>query len=206
MPTPQNRNNTAAGSGTAKKTHTATRSGNDHGSIGLGLIDKKSAVISDLILQASAGRHSIVLDKNGGRKGTTTSTSPGRFQLLCGVEEDSSKDTLYLEAQHGNIVIKATNGRIRLEGVDIDLMAIGEGGSKGNIRMKASETVEIDGKKVLINAKSMYKLATAGRAEIIANSSMKIYSSIIRGVTDACATKDSKTGNRKFQQEQQLKK
>jgi hypothetical protein len=204
MPTPQNRNNTAAGSGTAKKTYTATRSGNDHGSISFGHIHKKSEVIADVLLQATDGRHSLVLDKNGTRKGTTTSTSPGRFSVVCGINEDSSKDTLYLEAQHGNIVIKATDGRIRLEGVDIDLIAIGEGGSKGNIRMKASETIEIDGKKVLINAKSMYKLATAGRAEIIANSSMKIYSSIIRGVTDAVATRDSKVGGKRFQKEQQL--
>ncbi len=91
-------------------------------------------------------------------------------------------------------------------GVDIDLIAIGEGGSTGNIRMKASETIELDGKKVLINAKSMYKLATAGTAEIIANSSMKIYSSIIRGVTDAVATRDSKVGGRRFCVAQQVKK
>ncbi len=205
MATPGNRKLTASGSGTAKKTYTGNRVGTDHGSIGHGLIDKKSAVISDVLLQASDGRHSLVLDKNGTRKGTTTSTSPGRFQVVCGINEDSSKDTLFLEAAHGKIVIKATDGRIRLVGVDIDLIAIGEGGSKGNIRMKASETIELDGKKVLINAKSMYKLATAGTAEIIANSSMKIYSSIIRGVTDAVATRDSKVGGRRFCEAQQKK-
>jgi hypothetical protein len=204
MAIPGNRNNTASGSGTAKKTYTTNRIGNDHGSISFGHIHKKSDVIADVLLQATDGRHSLVLDKNSTRKGCTTSTSPGRFSVVCGINEDSSKDTLYLEAEHGNIVIKAKDGRIRLEGVDIDLIAIGEGGSTGNIRMKASETIEIDGKKVLINAKSMYKLATAGKAEIIANSSMKIYSSIIRGVTDAVATRDSKVGGKRFQKEQQL--
>lgn len=205
MATPQNRNNTASGSATTKKTFTANRVGNDHGSINLGHIHKKSDVIADVLLQASDGRHSIVLDKDSKRKGTTTSTSPGRFQVVCGMDEDSSKDTLYLEAKHGNIVIKATDGRVRIEGVSIDLITVGEGGTKGNIRMKATETIELDGKKVIINAKSMYKLATAGRAEICANSSMKIYGSIIRGVTDAVATKDSKNNNRPFQNAQQLK-
>lgn len=204
MATPQNRNNTASGSGRAGKSYTTTRVGNDHGSINFGHIHKKSDVIADVLLQASDGRHSITLDKDSKRKGTTTSTSPGRFQVVCGMNEDSSKDTLFLEAEHGNIVIKATDGRIRLEGVSIDLVAVGEGGTKGNIRMKAGETIELDGKKVLINAKSMYKLATAGKAEICANSSMKIYSAIIRGVTDACATRDSKVGGRRFQKEQQL--
>lgn len=204
MATPQNRNNTSSGSGTAGKSYTTTRVGNDHGSISFGHIHKKSDVIADVLLQASDGRHSIALDKDSKRKGTTTSTSPGRFQVMCGMDENSSKDTLFLNAVNGNIVIKANNGKIRLEGVDIDLIAVGEGGSKGNIRIKASETIELDGKKVLINAKSMYKLATAGKAEICANSSMKIYSAIIRGVTDACATRDSKVGGRRFQKEQQL--
>ena len=205
MAIPKNRNNTASGSGTTKKSSTSSRTGNDHGSINFGHIHKKSDVIADVLLQASDGRHSIALDKDSKRKGTTTSTSPGRFQVVCGINEDSSKDTLYLEAEHGNIVIKATDGRIRLEGVSIDLIAVGEGGTKGNIRMKAGETIEIDGKKILINAKSMYKLATAGKAEIIANSSMKIYSAIIRGVTDAVATRDSKCGGKRFHKEQQLK-
>ena len=205
MATPQNRNNTASGSATAKKTFTANRVGNDHGSINFGHIHKKSDVIADVLLQASDGRHSIVLDKDSNRKGTTTSSSPGRFQVMCGMnEKNPEKDTLFLNAVNGNILIKANNGKIRLEGVDIELIALGEGGTKGNIRMKASETIELDGKKVLINAKSMYKLATAGKAEIIANSSMKIYSSIIRGVTDAVATRDSKVGGRRFQKEQQL--
>lgn len=205
MPTPQNRNNTASGSGTEVKSWTTTRKGNDSGSCSFGHIHKKSDVIADVLLQASDGRHSIVLDKNSKRKGTTTTTSPGRFQVMCGLNEDSSKDTLYLEAKHGNIVIKATDGRVRIEGVSIDLIAVGEGGTKGNIRMKATETIELDGKKVIINAKSMYKLASAGRAEICANSSMKIYSSIIRGVTDAVSTRDSKCGGKKFCNEQQLK-
>jgi hypothetical protein len=49
----------------------------------------------------------------------------------------------------------------------------------------------------------MYKLATAGVAEICANSAMTIYSSVIRGVTDAVANRDSKlTGAQAYQQSQ----
>ena len=38
----------------------------------------------------------------------------------------------------------------------------------------------------------MYKLCTAGDAEIVANGVLEIYGSIIRGVTDAVKIKDSK--------------
>jgi hypothetical protein len=80
-------------------------------------------------------------------------------------------------------------------------LQVGEGGSKGNIRLKASENIELDAdNKVLINAKAMYKLATAGTAEICANSAMTIYSSCIRGVTDAVANRDSKCGGKDFQE------
>ena len=45
----------------------------------------------------------------------------------------------------------------------------------------------------------MYKLASAGSAEIVANSCMTIYSSIIRGVTDGVANKNGKCGGQDFQ-------
>ena len=37
--------------------------------------------------------------------------------------------------------------------------------------------------------------------DVAANSCLKIYGSIIRGVTDACAVKDSKCGGQKFQKQ-----
>jgi hypothetical protein len=93
-----------------------------------------------------------------------------------------------------------------LQGTDIELIAVGEGGTKGNIRLKANENIELDAdSKVLINAKLMYKLASAGKAEIVANSCMTIYSSIIRGVSDGCANVDSKVGGQDFQRKQQPK-
>jgi hypothetical protein len=196
MPTPINTNNTPGS--TADSTYTGIRFGNDHGSISFGHIHKDGAVTADVLLQATDGRHSIVLDKNGQRKGTTTSTSPGRFQIKCGMDSAQAEDTLLINAVNGNIIIKADKGNIRLEGVNIDLVAVGEGGDKGNIRITSSESTIVKGKKVSIEGTAHYKLATTGTAEIVANSSMKIYSSIIRGVTDAVKTRDSKVGGQDF--------
>ena len=95
-----------------------------------------------------------------------------------------------------------SNGKIRLQGTDIELIAVGEGGSKGNIRIKATETIETDSKKLLMNAKVNYKLATPGTGEVISNGVLKMYGSVIRGVTDACAKKDSKFGGQNYQQKQ----
>jgi hypothetical protein len=191
---------TANPTDTAKKNYTAITYGNDHGSISFGHIHKQGDVTAAVILQTPDGEHQFSLDKDGKRKGWTTSTSPGNFQLECGSANQESQDSLMLNAKNGNIIIKASNGKIRLEGTDIELIAIGEGGSKGNIRLTASENISTDSKKLLMNATSHYKLATSGTGEVISNGVLKMYGSMIQGVTDACAKKDSKVGGQKFQQ------
>jgi uncharacterized protein (DUF2345 family) len=205
MATSQNRNPTRV-TPTAKKNYTATRQGNDHGSISFGHVASDGAVTSDVQIQASDGRHSIILDKDGPRKGCTQITAPGRISIQSGEDKQEAEDTLFINALNGNIDIIASNGKIRLQGTDIELIAVGEGGSKGNIRLTASENIELDAdNKILINAKAMYKLATPGTAEIVANSAMTIYSAVIRGVTDAVANRDSKCGGKKFRDQQQPK-
>ena len=196
MATSQNRNPTRV-TPTAKKNYTATRQGNDHGSISFGHVASDGAVTSDIQLQASDGRHSIILDKDGARKGCTQITAPGRISIQSGEDKQEAEDTLFINALNGNICIIASNGKIRLQGTDIELIAVGEGGSKGNIRLTASENVDIKAdNKIVIDAKAMYKLATPGTAEIVANSAMTIYSAVIRGVSDGVANRDSKVGNK----------
>ena len=190
-------------SDTAKQNYTAQTWSNDHGSITLGQVDYVGAVTSAFMAEGKDSRHSFSLDNDGERKGWTTSTSPGAFQVECGSDKVEAEDSLILEAKNGNIIIKAHNGKIRLQGTDIELIAIGEGDSKGNIVCSATESFMIhETKKVLINASVMYKLSTSGIGEVTANSVLKVYGSVIRGVTDACSQKDSKVGGKRYQEEQ----
>lgn len=206
MPTSRNSNNnrlpgtgnSSNPSDTAKQNYTSIRYGNDHGSISFGQIHKQGDVTAAVILEARDGRHQFSLDKDGQREGWTSSTSPGNFQVECGSDNEESEDSLILNAKNGNILIIASNGKIRMQATDIELVAVGEGGSKGNIVLNATENIKADAKKVLITAKNHYKLVSPGTGEIVANSQMQIYSSILRGVTDACAVKDSKVGGQRF--------
>ena len=185
---------------TAKKTYTANCIGsNDHGSVTLGHLHKDGAVIADVLIQASDGRHSIVLDKDGPRKACTQITAPGRISIVSGEDKQEAEDTLMIFAKNGNIDIIARNGKIRMQATDIEMVAVGEGGSKGNITMNASENIKMDAKKILANAKTFLKLASPGNVEMAANSGMKIYASMIREITDAVAVKDSKVGGKDFQ-------
>ena len=107
-----------------------------------------------------------------------------------------------IDAVNGDIIITAHNGKIRMVGTDIELVAIGEGGSKGHIKCSATETFTVHKtKKIILDSKSLTKITTGGIMWMAANSCMKIYSSIIRGVTDAVAIKEAKNGGQRFQKE-----
>jgi hypothetical protein len=218
MATPQNIKNTRVGSprsdayasgslpenNRSKKTYTTIRYGNDHGSVSFGHIHKQADVVADVLLQASDGRHSIMMDKDGPRKGGTTMFAPGVFQIQCGDDKSGDENSLVLTSINGDIIIRAENGRVRIEGLDIDLIAKGPDNTRGNIQIKAEGgNLNLKANNVTIDGTSSYKLVTTGQAQITANSTMKIYSSVIQGVTDAVANRDSKVGGKRFQSKQQ---
>ena len=188
--------------GSAKQNYTAIKYGNNQGSIAFGQIHKQGDVTSSVMLETPDGEHQLSLDLDGERTGWTCSTSPGNFQVECGSANQEAEDSLVLNAKNGNIIIMATNGKIRLQGTDIELVAIGEGGSKGHIKCTATETFTVhETKKIILDSKALTKITSTGIMSIAANSCLKMYGSIIRGVTDACAKKDSKTGGQRFQKE-----
>jgi hypothetical protein len=182
---------------TAKQNFTAIRYGNDHGSVSFGHIHKQGDVTSGVMLQTSDSNHSIFMDKDGQRKGWTTLIAPGNVQIEAGSANEEAQDTLMINAKNGNILITSSNGKIRLEGTDIELIATGEGGSKGNIRLTASENIETNSKKLLMNSKVAYKIVSSGAGEVVANSILKMYGSIFKAVDDSCAVKDAKNGGKR---------
>ena len=207
MATNQNTNNdrvpnTAAGGNNLKQNYTAIKYGNDHGSIAFGKIHKKADVTSDIMLQASDGEHFMSMDKDGQRPGWTTFMGPGCFQVEAGSNRTEEQDTVMINAKNGNIDIIATNGKIRLQATDIELIAVGGSIDKGNIKMSATENISGEAKKSQFSSKNNTKIMSTGITEVIANSTLKIYGSVIRGVSDAVAVKDSKVGGQRYQLQQ----
>ena len=78
------------------------------------------------------------------------------------------------------------------------MIAVGEGGSKGHIKCTATETFSVfETKKIILDAKSLTKITSTGSINIAANTTMKIYGSLIKAVTDACSVKNSKTNGQR---------
>ncbi len=199
MPIARNVNNKKDGS--AKQNYTTVKYGNNQGSIAFGQIHKQGDVTSGVMLETPDGEHQLSLDLDGQRKGWTCSTSPGNFQVECGSANEEAQDSAVINAKNGNIILLATNGKIRLQATDIELVAVGNGGAKGNIKMNATETITTESKKLLLSAKSFYRIASPQTGEVVANGVLKLYGSIIRGVTDAVAVKDSKVAGQRFQKQ-----
>ena len=187
--------------GSAKQNYTAIKYGNNQGSIAFGQIHKQGDVTSSVMLETPDGEHQLSLDLDGERTGWTCSTSPGNFQVECGSANQEAADSAVINAKNGNIILLATNGKIRLQATDIELVAVGEGGAKGNIKMNATESIVTESKKFLVTAKSFYRIASPQTGEMVANGVLKLYGSIIRGVSDAVAVKDSKVAGQRFQKQ-----
>ena len=194
--------NTAAGGNNLKQNYTAIKYGNDHGSIAFGKIHKRADVTSDVMLQASDGEHFMSMDKDGPRPGWTTFMGPGCFQVEAGSNREEEQDTVMINAKNGNIDIIATNGKIRLQANDIELVAFHGDTNKGNIKMEATENISGQAKKIQFSSKNNTKILSAGITECIGNSCLKMYGSVIRGVSDAVAVKDSKVAGQRYQQQQ----
>lgn len=196
-------NDRSSGGNNVKANYTAIRYGNDHGSIAFGKVHKRADVTSDIMLQGADGEHCFWMDKDGTRNGWTSFMGPGNFQVECGSNRTKGDDACMINAKNGNIDIVASNGKIRLQGNSIELVAIGDN-SEGNIKLEASETISLDSLKIIANSKILTRIASSGITETVGNSCLKLYGSIISGVTDAVAVKNDKNGHQRYNQQQNI--
>ncbi len=190
------------GGNNLKKTYTGTKTSSDHAAIYTGKIHMNSDVTSDFAVLCSDGEHFFSMDKDGQRPGWTTFMGPGCFQIECGSNREKTQDAVMINAKNGNIDIIANNGKIRLQANDIELTAVGEDTSEGNIIMNASENISGDAKKIIMNSVNNTKMMSSGICEAIGNSGLTLYGNIISGVSDAVAVKDSKVGGQQYQRKQ----
>ena len=183
---------------TAKQNYTAIVYGNEKGSVGFGHIHEKGDVTSGVSLRTPEAKHHMLFEIDGPRKGYTQLCQPGNLSINAGLANTEATETISVVSENGNISITATNGKIRLQGTDIEIIAVGEGGSKGNIRLKATETLETVSKKTLMTSSAFFRIATPGIGELVANSVLQMYGSVFRGISDGCILKNSKVGGQRY--------
>ena len=171
-----------------------------NGAITFGKLSPKGDVTSSVHIQARDGRHFMCFDEDGPRTGFTLLNSPGSTFIhtgedLAAVPEESDppegiceKEAFVVIAENGDIQLKAANGKIRIEGLDIELVATGNA-KEGSIWAKANESLKLDSKNVTIDGLQSMKLATTGLLTISGGGLTQLFTPFLHGVSAATIKK-----------------
>ena len=181
--------------------------GTNHGRISFGEV-RASNQYSACMLQSGpdGGRHYMTMDEGDGNRedgtrGCTKTYCPGTFTVKTGkdiVNYEENNDPkgipgIWFEAENGDIVIKATHGKIRLEADDIIMNAKGFDGKTGNITLEATDKISLDGQIVDIKGTVQTKIFSEKTVEVIGKGIMNIYGGLVDFADRSTKGKPSKT-------------
>ena len=184
-----------------KKNFWAQEIGTQNGVIKFGALSPTGDVTASVQIVGLDGRHFIAMEEDGKRKQWTTMNAPGAFNINAGedllvVGENPSggrenkveQNCIFINAENGDVTIRARNGKLRLEGLDIEMVATGNS-PEGVCWVRANETLKLDGKNVTIDGKQSYKLISTGLLTIGGLLGTQIISPLVTGITAASMTK-----------------
>ena len=170
--------------------------GTQNGVLKFGALSPTGDVTSSISLTALDARHFIAMDEDGKRKNWTTMNAPGAFQINAGEdllqigenpsggrENKVEQNCIFMNAENGDIIIKARNGKIRMEGLDIEMVATGNS-PEGQFWVKANENVKIDSKNITIDGTLSVNLVSSGIIHM-RSSLMQMTSGFVNGITAA---------------------
>ena len=147
-----------------------------------GGISPEKDVRSSFQVKALDGRHFFTMDQDGQRKGWTTLVSPGATQVITGEDLVKGQNAIFVEAENGDIIVKATDGNIRFEGDKIEFVA------RQEFNVEAHNKIDINSQNINIDARARMRVRANQFLSVDAPCGIEILSGIIKGVS--CATKE----------------
>ena len=172
--------------------------GTQNGVLKFGAMSPTGDVTSSVQIVGTDGRHFMTMDEDGKRRGWTTMNAPGAFQINAGedllvINPDSegrknkvNQNAIFINAENGDVVIKARNGKLRLEGLDIEMVATGNA-PEGCLWARANETLKLDAKNITVDGKQSVKIVSTGLLVLTGLIGTQILSPLVNGVTAASA-------------------
>ena len=162
-----------------KKNYWTQAIGTQDALIQFGGVSSEKDVTSSFKVRALDGRHFFTMDQDGQRKGWTTLVSPGATQIITGEDLVKGQNAIFVEAENGDIIIKATDGNIRFEGDKIDFVA------RDSFSVEAHNKIDINSNNVNIEARARMRITARQFLLVDAPCGMQILSKIIQGVSAA---------------------
>ena len=174
--------------------------GTQNGVIKFGALSPTGDVTASVQIVGVDGRHFISMEEDGKRKQWTTMNAPGAFQINAGEDllqiseggggegrkNKVEQNCIFINAENGDVTIRARNGKLRLEGLDIEMVATGND-PEGNLLIKSNETIKLDSKNITIDGKLSVNLVSTGVVHI-RSSLTQITSGFVNGITAATLT------------------
>jgi len=183
--------------------HNPIDMGNDFGHIKFGHINMNHTYAGVLVRNGNPNQpseHYMMFMSSGKMSGGTINRCPGPYQIHCGeIPVDST--SFVLNAKEGDIIIRAPNGRIRMEARNIDLKASGPNNKSGHINIESNEKISIRSKNIEINGDAVAKFLSSGTCEVVGNSALNFFGGLIDCADSATTLLPSK-GTSKFERQQ----
>ena len=179
------------------KNYHTIRYGTAEGEIKFGHVHTDNVNSAVMLRSGHTFQHYMTMDGPGGedfRTHSTTFRGPGSFQVKHGEGVPDEQPGIYLDAVNGDIVIRAANGRIRMEALDVDIRATGSG-ERGNIVLDANDKVIMNAQTIACNAKVAARFFSEKTVEIVGNNVLNMYGGFMDmadGSSAAAASKGSK--------------
>ena len=171
------------------------RYGVAEGELKFGHIHVDNVISACMLRSGFTHKHYMTMDGPGGedfRKHSTTFRGPGSFQVKHGEGVPDEQPGIFLDAENGDIVIRAANGRVRIEAIDVDIRANGSDGKRGNIIIDANDAAIMKGQVVDVNAKASAKFFSEKTVEVAGTTAVNVYGGFIDMADGATSLKGSK--------------
>lgn len=179
-----------------RKNYHAHRKGTKDSETKRGHIHNDNVLSAYMVRSGYDYRHYMTLDATSHRTGWTILRCPGAFNVKAGDDIPYNSNSIYFEAINGDIVLKAKNGRIKLDAENIQLIAKGGSNKAGTILLESNEDITLNSKNIRLNADSVCKFFSSGSLQCIANGTMDMYAGLADCATGASKLKKPKGANR----------
>ena len=177
-----------------KKNYHTIRYGTAEGEIKFGHIHADNVRSGVMLRSGHSMKHYITMDGDGKdhRKFGTICRSPGSFQVKAGDGVPDEQPGIYMDAVNGDIVIRAANGRIRMEALDITMKATDADNKRGNVIIDAQDKVMVIGQNISIMSSVASKFFSENTVELVGNNVLNIYGGFVDMADGATTVKGSK--------------
>lgn len=160
--------------------------GNVDGRIRFGTLDPTTNTINSIQIESGyadlSTPHYMSFHRDGKFGGGTTFKCPGVFQIEC-ASNPVNNIGFFLHSVDGDIVIGSPNGRVRIFGETVDIIAKGGGNKTGNVNIVGTNKVNIDGKRVDVKGKSALSIGSKGNVYVIASNTLYLTGAFTKGGT-----------------------